>query len=258
VLTGDTDISAYGGGTWASRGAGIGGEAAFQSGKALKQNILTVAASVLQSDSDALNLVDGVIVEKGSEAERMGLEELATMVQFRTHEIPNDIEPEFVVTRHFRVTDFPFVLTNGIQGAYVEVDIETGFIKLLKHFVVEDCGRVINPQLVDEQIRGGVVQGIGGVLFEHCQYSEDGQLLNCTMADYLVPMASEMPDIVIDHVESPTGTSELGAKGVGEAGTGGAPAAILNAVNDALKPFEARVTNQPITPEMVLRALGKV
>ena len=258
VLTGDTDTSAYGGGTWASRGAGIGGEAALQAGKALKENVLTVAASVLQSDADALDMINGIVVDKESETERMGLEELATMVQFRTHEIPNDVNPEFVVTRHFRVTEFPFVLTNGIQGAYVEVDTDTGFIKLLKHFVVEDCGRVINPQLVDEQVRGGVVQGIGGVLFEHCQYSEDGQLLNATMADYLVPMAVEMPDIVVGHVESPTGTSELGAKGVGEAGTGGAPAAILNAVNDALSPLNARVTDQPITPEMVLRALGKV
>jgi carbon-monoxide dehydrogenase large subunit len=258
VLTGDTDTSAYGGGTWGSRGAGIGGEAAFQSGKALKHNILTVAASVLQTEADTLDLIDGVIVDKGTEVDRMGLEELATMVQFRTHEIPNDVQPEFVVTRHFRVKGTPFVLTNGIQGAHIQVDIDTGFIKLLKHFIVEDCGTVINPQLVDEQIRGGVVQGIGGALLEHCQYSDDGQLLNCTMADYLVPMAFEMPDIVIGHIETPTSTSELGAKGAGEAGTGGAPAAILNAVNDALKPFDARVTDQPITPEIVLRALGKV
>ena len=135
-----------------------------QSGKALKHNILTVAASVLQTEADALDMIDGVIVDKGSEVDRMGLEELATMVQFRTHEIPNDIQPEFVVTRHFRVKGTPFVLTNGVQAPHVEVDINTGFIKLLKHFIVEDCGTVINPQLVDEQIRGGVVQVIGGAL----------------------------------------------------------------------------------------------
>ena len=151
---------------------------------------------------------------------------------------------------------YPFLLTNGVQASYVEVDTETGIIKLLKHFVVEDCGRVINPQLVDEQIRGGVVQGIGGALFEHCIYSDNGQLMNGTMADYLVPLSSEMPDIVVGHIETPTETSELGAKGAGEAGTGGAPAAILNAVNDAIKPFHARVTEQPITPQHVLRAIG--
>jgi len=122
---------------------------------------------------------------------------------------------------------------------------------------VDDCGRVINPKLVDEQARGGIVQGIGGALYEHCLYDDRGQLMNATMADYLVPMAAEMPDIECAHVETPTKTSMLGAKGAGEAGTGGAPAAIMNAVNDALRPLEAKVTSQPITPETVLRALGK-
>ena len=102
------------------------------------------------------------------------------------------------------------------------------------------------------------MQRLGGALYEHCIYSDEGQLLNGNMADYLVPMAAEMPDIVVGHVSTPTKTSELGAKGAGEAGTGGAPAAVLNAVNDALKPLGARVTAQPITPESVLRALGKL
>jgi len=112
--------------------------------------------------------------------------------------------------------------------------------------------------LVDEQMRGGIVQGIGAALFEHCIYSEDGQLQNGNLADYLVPMSGEMPDMLIAHVQSPTKTSELGAKGAGEAGTAGAPAAVMNAINDALAPFQARVTAQPFTPEKILRALGKV
>jgi carbon-monoxide dehydrogenase large subunit len=124
--------------------------------------------------------------------------------------------------------------------------------------VVEDCGTVINPQLVDEQIRGGVVQGIGGALFEECIYDRAGQLRNGNMADYLVPMAAEMPDIEIGHVASPTAESELGAKGAGEAGTGGAPGAVMNAINDALAPFGVAVNTQPATPERILRALGKV
>ena len=123
---------------------------------------------------------------------------------------------------------------------------------------MEDCGRIINPQLVDEQVRGGVVQGLGGALYEHCLYDERGQLLNGSMADYLVPMAAEMPDIEVGHVETPTAESELGAKGAGEAGTAGAPAAVMNAINDALAPLGARITDIPITPERVLRALGKV
>jgi carbon-monoxide dehydrogenase large subunit len=112
--------------------------------------------------------------------------------------------------------------------------------------------------LVDEQIRGGVVQGIGAALYEECLYGPHGQLLNGNMADYLVPMAGEMPDIVCGHVETPTKQSQLGAKGVGEAGTAGAPGAVMNAINDALAPLGARVFSMPFTPERILRALGKV
>jgi carbon-monoxide dehydrogenase large subunit len=146
----------------------------------------------------------------------------------------------------------------AFRRPYVEVDIETGFVKLLKHWAVEDCGRVINPLLLDEQIRGAIVQGIGGALFEECLYDGSGLLRNGSMADYLVPMASEMPDIEVAHVETPTRTSELGAKGAGEAGTAGAPAAVMNAINDALAPFDVRVTAQPFTPEKILRALNKI
>jgi carbon-monoxide dehydrogenase large subunit len=123
---------------------------------------------------------------------------------------------------------------------------------------VEDCGRIINPRLVDEQLRGAIVQGIGAALFEHCVYDAQGQLLTATMMDYLVPMAAEMPEIIVGHVETPTAFSEGGFKGAGEAGVAGAPGAVLNAVNDALAPFKARVTHQPITPELVLKALRKL
>src|SRR5207248_11045225 len=136
---------------------------------------------------------------------------------------------ELMATRHYVPRAYPFAFTNGIQASYLEVDTETGFVKLLRHWVVEDCGTVINPQLVDEQIRGGVVQGIGAALFEHCVYDAQGQLLNGNMADYLVPMAAEMPDIDVGHVVSPTADSELGAKGAGEAGTSGALGLGLNA-----------------------------
>ena len=113
-----------------------------------------------------------------------------------------------MATRHYVPRAWPFAFTNGIQASYLEVDIDSGFVTLLKHWCVEDCGTVINPQLVDEQIRGGIVQGIGGALFEHCLYDERGQLLNGNMADYLVPMAAEMPDIEIGHVVTPTADSE--------------------------------------------------
>jgi carbon-monoxide dehydrogenase large subunit len=257
VITGDTAATPYGGGAWASRGTGIGGEATWQAGKTLRENILKIAAVLLQSEPGRLDIRGGQIIDENG-SERMALKELATLAQFRTTELPNDVQPEFSVTRPYRVTGFPFVLSNGIQASYLEIDTDTGMIRLLKHWVVEDCGTIINPQLVDEQIRGGVVQGLGGALYEHCLYSPEGQLLNGNMADYLVPMAVEMPDIEIGHIQTPTQTSEIGAKGAGEAGTGGAPAAVLNAVNDALAPLGTKVSTQPITPQVVLQALGKL
>jgi carbon-monoxide dehydrogenase large subunit len=258
VTTGDTDNVPYGGGTWASRGAGIGGEAMLLAAQALKEQVLDVAAVLLQSETNRLDIRAGRVVDAASGAERMELRDLARTVYYRGNELPPDCRPELIATRHYRVTDFPFVFTNSAMAAHVEVDIETGFVKVLHFWAVEDCGRVINPQLVDEQIRGGVVQGIGGALYEECVYSDDGQLLNATMADYLVPMACEMPDITVVHVETPTKTSTLGAKGAGEAGTGGAPAAVLNAVNDALRPLGATIWQMPMTPERILRALGTV
>jgi carbon-monoxide dehydrogenase large subunit len=185
------------------------------------------------------------------------LAEIARIGHFQVAELPDSMQPVLSVTRRFRLVDDPYIFSNGIHGATIEVDPDTGIIRLLKHWVVEDCGRVINPQLADEQVRGGCVQGIGGALYEHCIYDEQGQLVNGTLADYLVPMAGEMPDIEVVHVETPTSVSELGAKGVGESGTGAAPAVVMNAVNDALQPFGARVACHPMTPEAILTALGK-
>jgi carbon-monoxide dehydrogenase large subunit len=258
VILGDTDNTPYGGGTWASRGAGIGGEAALQAAKVLRKNILDVAAAILQSRPAELDIVDDAVVNAGDGALRIGLRELVRIVYFRPDTLPPGIQPELMATRHFVPREYPFAFTNGVQASWLEVDTDTGFIKLLKHWVVEDCGTIINPQLVDEQIRGGVVQGLGAALFEKCIYDGRGQLTNANMADYLVPMSGEMPDIDVGHVVSPTAESELGAKGAGEAGTAGAAAAVSNAVNDALKPFGAIITEIPITPQIVLTALGKI
>jgi carbon-monoxide dehydrogenase large subunit len=259
VLTGDTDNVPYGGGTWASRAAGIGGEAAWQAGKALRANVLAVAASILQAAPEALDIQNGVVVDKADGRERIGLDEVARIAYFRPDTLPPGFQAELIATRHYVPRLYPFAFTNGIQASHVEVDLETGAVTLLKHWCVEDCGTVINPQLVDEQVRGGIVQGIGAALYEHCLYDDRGQLVNGNMADYLVPMAAEMPDIEVGHVVSPTADSELGAKGAGEAGTAGASGAVANAVNDALRPLgAAAITEIPIRPEHVLRALGGV
>jgi carbon-monoxide dehydrogenase large subunit len=259
VVMGDTDNTPYGGGTWASRAAGIGGEAAWQAGKALRANVLAVAGSMLQATPQSLDIRNGIVVDSATGNERLGLDELARVVYFRPDTLPAGVQAELVATRHYVPRAWPFAFTNGVQASYLEVDVDTGFVKLLKHWCVEDCGTVINPQLVDEQIRGGIVQGIGGALFEQCLYDERGQMLNGNMADYLVPMAAEMPDIECGHVVSPTADSELGAKGAGEAGTAGAPACVMNAINDALRPLGAApLTDMPFTPGKILAALGKV
>jgi aerobic carbon-monoxide dehydrogenase large subunit len=258
VITGDTAVTPYGGGTWASRGAGIGGEAVLQAGKVLRSHILDVAAAILKVDVATIDLVNGVVLDKLTRTEQMPISEVGRVAYFRPDTLPMDFQSELTVTRHYTPREYGFTFTNGIQASYVEVDTDTGFVKLLKHWCVEDCGTVINPMLVDEQIRGGIVQGIGGAMFEECIYSEEGQLLNGSMADYLVPMAGEMPDMIIAHVQTPTKTSELGAKGAGEAGTAGAPGAVMNAINDALAPLNANVSVQPFTPQRVLAALGKI
>ena len=215
--------------------------------------------AILQAKPDDLDIRNGLVVDKDKGTERLPLDELARIAYFRPDTLPPGFQSELMATRHYIPRAWPFAFTNGIQGSYLEVDIETGFVKLLKHWCVEDCGTIINPQLVDEQIRGGVVQGIGAALFEHCLYDERGQLLNGNMADYLVPMAVEMPDIECGHVVSPTADSELGAKGAGEAGTAGAPGSVMNAINDALRPLGAQpLTDMPFTPDKILRALGKV
>src|SRR5438067_1730770 len=258
VITGDTGVTPYGGGTWASRGAGIGGEAVLLAGRALRSNMLDVAAAILKMDKAELDVAGNAVVHKLTTEKKLDLAELGRVAYFRPDTLPMDFQSELTVTRHYTPRQYGFTFTNGIQASLLEVDPDSGFVKLLKHWCVEDSGTVINPMLVDEQLRGGVVQGIGAALFEECLYDADGQLLNGSMADYLVPMAGEMPDIFCAHVETPTLQSQLGAKGVGEAGTAGAPGAIMNAINDALAPLDARVTQMPFTPERILKALRKV
>jgi carbon-monoxide dehydrogenase large subunit len=257
VITGDTDNVPTGGGTWGSRGAGIGGEAVLMAAKALRQNVTELAGQLLQAEPETLDIQQGAVIDKDTGAERMPLSEVARIGYFRSDLIPKGFQAELMATRHFVPREYNIAFTNGIQACYVEVDPDTGFVKILKHWVVEDCGTVINPLLVDEQVRGGVIQGLGGALLEECTYDAAGNMINANMADYLVPMAGEMPDIEVGHVQTPTIDSELGAKGAGEAGTAGAPAAVMNAINDAISPFDVRVSHQPITPQRILAALGK-
>jgi carbon-monoxide dehydrogenase large subunit len=255
VVSGDTGRTPQGGGAWASRGTALGGEAALRATRKLKRNILTIAGSLLQADASDLSIASGKIVNAAGLAQ-MSLAELAMAVCYRAHTIPLDELPAVEIVESYAPRDVPYIASNGIQAAHVEIDPDLGTIRLIDFWVADDCGRVINPLLVDEQIRGGVVQGIGAALYEQCVYSDNGQLENASLADYLVPMASEMPDIHIAHVATPTTTTTLGARGVGEAGAVAGAAAIWTAVNDALSPLGAIVTSQPFTPEHILARIA--
>lgn len=254
VTSGDTAVSPHGGGAWASRGAAIGGEAAWRAGRLLRQEILSLAASMLQARADDLDVRNGAVCDSEGRP-RIALREIARTALFKGHELPPGSNAQLTVAHQYRRERDTFIPTNGIQASLVEIDRGTGLVRALRHWVVEDCGRVINPLLVDEQIRGGVVQGLGEALFELCRYDASGQMVSGSLADYLVPMASEMPDIVIGHVETPYSGSSLGAKGAGEAGTCAAAAAVLNAVNDALAPWDAAIASIPISPVTILSAL---
>ena len=258
VITGDTETTPYGGATYACRGAGIGGETALQAAKLLKANVLAVAAAILQDEPDKLDIHSGWIVDAATAQQRIELSEIARIAYFRSDTLPPGTQAQLSVAHHYAPQGYPFAFTNGVQACHLELDVETGMVKILKLWVVEDCGRVINPMLVDEQIRGGVVQGLGAAFFEECAYGDSGQLTNGSLADYLVPMAVEMPDIEIGHVETPTLDTQLGAKGVGEAGTAAASAAALNAMNDAMKPFGGTLAQVPMTPARILKALGHI
>ena len=258
VFLGDTAAAPHGGGAWSSRGAAITGEAAWGAGRKLRVQTIEAAAALIQAAPETLDIKAGHVIDALTGAVRIGLDEVGRIATFCGFDFPLGTRPQLTATFQYgRETD-PFLPTNGIQASLVEVEADTGLVKVLKHWVVEDCGRLINPLLVDEQIRGGVVQGIGEALFEACRYNEDGQFTTGSLADYLLPMAAEMPDIIVDHVETPYSGSVLGAKGAGEAGTCGAAAAVLNAVNDALASRDARINTLPITPIVVLRALGAI
>ena len=201
-------------------------------------------------------IVGGEVRDRETGEARMDLAEIGRIGYYRQDTLPPGTQPELMVTRHF-VPDAAYYVANGVHGAHVEVDVETGFVNILGWWVADDCGRVINPLLVDEQIRGGVIQGIGNALYEHTQYDAGGQMLNATLADYLLPMAGEMPDIKIAHVETPVPDTQLGANGIGESGTIGAITVLWCAINDALRPLGAEVTKQPFTPEHILDVLGQ-
>jgi carbon-monoxide dehydrogenase large subunit len=256
MIGGDSAISTYGGGAWASRGIAIGGEAALKAARNLAQNILRVAAAITQTKPDNLRIARGHIYNKQSDAPVISVGEVAKIGYFRQDTLPPDLDVQFSVTRSHVANNASYYMGHGAHGAYLEVDSSTGLIKLLNYWAITNCGRVINPLIVDDQVRGAIVQGVGSVLYEECIYDERGSLVNGSLADYLAPMAYEMPDIYVEQIETPERTTELGAKGVGELGLTGAMGAIWVATNDALRDLGATIADQPFTPARIRDAIA--
>jgi carbon-monoxide dehydrogenase large subunit len=253
VVCGDTAMVPYGGGTWASRGMPIGGSATLLATRALRDRVRRVAGALLEAHEDDVEVSGGRASVRGASDRGLTLGQLAKAVHFRSNEL-RGLEPSLEATVHY-TNPRAWTFTNGAHLAVVDVDVETGAVRVVKYVAVDDCGRLVNPALVDGQVCGGVVQGIGGALMEHCAYDERGQLLTGTLMDYAVPTAASIPSIEVHHLETPAPHLAGGFKGAGEGGTTGAPGAILNAVNDALAPYGAMITEQPITAERVVRAI---
>jgi carbon-monoxide dehydrogenase large subunit len=254
LVQGDTASAPYGGGTAGTRSAVTAGGAARISALQLRVKVLEIAAHLLEAAPADLEIADGVISVAGSPEVSITLAEIAAVAYGDTTRLPDGVQPGLENTARYSAP--PWTYSNAAHVCTCEVDVETGIVTLLDYAVSEDCGVMINPMIVEGQIAGGVAQGIGSALLEHMPYNEDGNPLAITFKDYLLPSCDVVPDIRYAHIETPSSTPG-GHKGVGEGGTIGAPAAIINAVADALSPWGARITSQPITPSMVLELVGR-
>ncbi|NMH99953.1 xanthine dehydrogenase family protein molybdopterin-binding subunit [Pseudonocardia acidicola] len=253
VVFGDTLTAPYGLGTYASRSAVIGGATVARAAAAVREQILQVAANMLEANPDDLVIEDGKISVVGSPSASKTFAEVAYAAYWDS-EVRSD-EPMLTSTRFY---DPPATYANGCVVVLAEVDADTGAVRLDRIVAVEDCGTVINPMIVEAQVQGAIAQGIGGALYEQFVYGEDGQPLTTTYMDYLIPTSTDVPPIEVLSLESPSPFSIGGIKGMGEGGQIAAPAAVANAVADALAPFEARIRQLPLAPDYVLRLIGAI
>ncbi|GLV72615.1 xanthine dehydrogenase family protein molybdopterin-binding subunit [Streptomyces hygroscopicus] len=251
---GDTDRVTYGWGTFASRSIAVGGSAVRLAAAKLGDKLRAIAAAEWGVHPDETELDRGRVRRRDAPDVALTYEHLADTAYLRSHLLPKDIDPGLTATAVFDVhNDGTF--SNATHGVVVELHEDTGQVEILAYVCVEDCGVAVNPQVVEGQCRGGIAQGISGALFEQITYDAQGEPSATSFMDYKVPTAQEIPEVVIHHLETPCAFTATGAKGAGEGGTIGAPAAVLNAVNDALRPTGVELDNTPITPETVHRAL---
>ena len=253
VISGDTDRNPYGWGTFASRSLVIAGGACKLAAATLRARLQAVAGQILEADAADIEVTDGRAFVRGTD---LGIEvkQLARAAYHQSHRFPVIAETGLSAV----ATYDPYgTFSNACHVAVVEVGLATGQVTIERFVVVEDAGRLINPMIVEGQIHGGVAQGIANALYEKVIYDDQGNVLTGSLADYAVPTATEIPSIEIHHLETLSEASVTGAKGVGEGGTIGAPAAVLNAVSDALAPFGVGIFEMPITPQRILQLLGE-
>ncbi len=251
VIHGDTDRTPYGWGTFASRSLVIAGGATLIAARQLRAKLSRIAGHLLEASPEDIVLETGMATVAGTDR-ALPIETLARAAYHQSHRFAGDIGPGLNETATY---DPPGTFSNACHAAIVEVDIETGHVMIERFVVAEDAGRLINPMIADGQIHGGVAQGIANALFEEIVYDESGNILTASLADYLPPTAREIPRIEIHHRETLTEASVTRAKGLGEGGTIGAPAAIINAINDALAPFNVAIDEFPATPQRIRAAL---
>jgi carbon-monoxide dehydrogenase large subunit len=253
VIGGDTRTIPFGIGTFASRAAVLAGNAVATACAEVRRKFLDAAARHFEVSAEDLELADGQVRVRGVPGSAVPLRTVIGRC-LPTHAAPGIAQPSFEASFYQHVPTVTYA--NATHVAEVEVDPGTGSVRLLRYVVAHDCGRVINPMIVDGQIHGGVAQGIGGALLEELVYDESGQLLSGTFMDYLVPTAMEVPRMTTLHMEFPSPRNPLGIKGVGEGGAISPPAAISNAIEDALAPFGIRITRTPVSPSRLLELLA--
>ncbi|HEY6317210.1 MAG TPA: xanthine dehydrogenase family protein molybdopterin-binding subunit [Acidimicrobiia bacterium] len=255
VVQGDTATAPFGGGTGGSRTAVVAGGAAREAALAVRDKATQIAAHLLEAAPEDLEVQAGRVSVRGTPTRGVSLADVAGVALNAPGELPPDVAPGLEATAHYRAP--PITWSNACHACTVAVDPSTGAVEVLRYVVSEDCGVMINPMVVEGQIAGGVAQGIGGVLYEHFVYDEDGNPLTTTFLDYLVPTTTEVPTIEYGHVETPSPTPG-GHKGMGEGGAIGSPPCVFNAVADALAQRGVRLTEQPLSPSRLLAALADV
>jgi carbon-monoxide dehydrogenase large subunit len=249
VVHGDTDRTPYGWGTFASRSMVIAGGAATLAARKVREKLLTIASDILEAAREDIVLENGAARVTGTDRS-VSIATLARAAYHQSHRFK--MPPGLAESAHY---DPPGTFSNACHVAIVEVDVETGGVRVDRFLAVEDAGRIINPLIADGQVHGGIAQGIGNALLEEVIYDQLGNIQTATLADYLPPTAREIPTIELHHIETPAASSLTGAKGLGEGGAIGAPAAILNAVNDALSPFGISIDEMPATPQRIRTAI---